>query len=190
MGETIAKQRTCAPFDKDMLRASLAELRPMTAMPPDQFLEQLKTILSQAGVALVFCPHFPKTKAHGATFFLTPQKAVLMVTLRYKWSDIFWFTLFHEIGHLLLHSPKEVILENAEKTKIEHEADIFARDALIPLPAWKRFLEQNRFNDQNIKQFAKDQNIAPGIIIGRLQYDKVIPQNFGNHLRTQYHFSG
>jgi HTH-type transcriptional regulator/antitoxin HigA len=83
-----------------------------------------------AGIVLVFSPHLPKTYLHGATFWLARNKAVLMLTIRGSWADIFWFNLFHEIGHLLLHGKQMVFLETDDREneldKAEQEADQFA----------------------------------------------------------------
>lgn len=188
VGETRARETECAPFDKARLENSLDELRALTRKDPDQFVGRLKKILADAGVALVTCPHFPKTKAHGATFFLTEEKAVLMVTLRCSWADIFWFSLFHEIGHILLHGKKEVILEGAEKNKKEEEADLFARNRLIAPESWKSFLNSSRFDHAGIERFAKQEGVASGIVVGRLQHEGYIEQSWLNELRPRYVF--
>ena len=189
VGETEARKAECAPFDADQLKSSIADLRTMTLKAPAQFAAPLKKTLAQAGVALVACPHFPKTKAHGATFFLTPEKAVLMVTLRYKWADIFWFSLFHEIGHILLHGTKAVILEDSESSQRESEADEFAKNCLIAPQQWRDFVSAHRFDNHSIIRFAKEVGIAPGIVVGRLQHEGLIEKFDCNDLRRRYEFS-
>jgi HTH-type transcriptional regulator/antitoxin HigA len=189
VGEVVARKADCAPFDADRLKASLDELRAMTLKEPDQFSRELKETLAQAGISLVPCPHFPKTKAHGATFFLNPDKAVLMVTLRYNWADIFWFSLFHELGHILLHGQKAVILEGSEKNQKEEEADVFARDALIAPKQWSAFIHRQAFGSRDISEFAKQAGVASGIVVGRLQHERYLEQSQGNELRTRYVFS-
>jgi len=189
VGETKARKADCSSFNASRLKESLSDLRAMTRKDPELFSAPLKNTLAQAGVALVACPHFPKTKAHGATFFLTPEKAVLMVTLRYKWSDIFWFSLFHEIGHILLHGTKAVILEGSENNNKEEEADAFARDCMIAPKLWDEFVGSRHFDHKSITGFAKKVGIAPGIVVGRMQHEKHLEQNQGNDLRTRYIFS-
>lgn len=190
VGETRAREAECAPFDKARLEGSLDELRVLTRKDPEQFSGLLTQILADAGVALVACPHFPKTKAHGATFFLTEEKAVLMVTLRCSWADIFWFSLFHEIGHLLLHGKKEVILEGSEKNKKETEADTFARNFLIAPELWKPFVSRGRFDHDGITRFAEQAGVSPGIVVGRLQHEEYLAQSWLNELRSRYVFGG
>lgn len=189
VGELGAQKAECAPFSDEILAAALDKLRPMTLRSPDSFQGELRQTLADAGVVLVFCPHFPKTAAHGATFFLTPEKAVVMLTLRYKWADIFWFTLFHEIGHLLLHDHKSVIIEDNGKTPREKEADAFARDVLIPPDAWHSFEVADRFTPDSIQRFARKVGIAPGIVVGRLQHESLLHQSVGNKMRDQYKFA-
>ena len=189
VGETEARKAECAPFDSTNLESALDDMRAMTRKDPAQFSVPLKKTLAQAGVALVACPHFPKTKAHGATFFLTPEKAVLMVTLRYRWADIFWFSLFHEIGHILLHGTKAVILEGSEKTLKEEEADQFAKNCLIAPEQWDAFVGAGRFDPQSIRGFAKEVGVASGIVVGRLQHEGHLEQHQGNELRKCYIFS-
>jgi HTH-type transcriptional regulator/antitoxin HigA len=108
----------------------------MTRQSPVQFQSVLQQILADSGVALVLCPHLRGTFSHGAIFWLGRDKAVVMMTLRYKWADIFWFTLFHELGHILLHNRQIVILEGEDgdqaSNQLEAEADRFAADTLIP----------------------------------------------------------
>jgi len=189
VGELKAREVECEPFDKQTLKSGLTELRGLTSQTPETFSQPLERALAKAGVVLVLCPHFPKTKAHGATFFQSKDKAVVMLSLRYKWADIFWFTLFHELGHLLLHSKKDVILEDNEKTAREEEADVFARDQLIPAEEWTAFTSQPRYTNKRVREFAADTGISAGIVVGRLQHEKRILPSAHNDLRKRYQFA-
>jgi len=140
-------------------------------------------------VVLIISPHFPKTKAHGATFWLGRDKAVLMITIRGKWADIFWFSLFHEIGHILLHKRQFVILEDDSTDQREKEADMFAENTLIPSDAYKQFVKRGRFYSGNIKSLAQAVGIHPGIVVGRLQHEKLLPQQYGKNFRERYEWT-
>jgi HTH-type transcriptional regulator / antitoxin HigA len=185
-GECQAQQQFCTPHDHRKLINSFSQLRQMTLLEPDDFQEALVSILSDNGIALVICPHFPKTRAHGATFWLNPQKAVLMITIRQKWADIFWFSLFHEIGHILLHGQKSVIIEDDAAGRLEKEADTFAANQLIPKEAFRKFLKKGRFYPDDIKAFASMVEIHPGIVVGRLQHEKILPHHWDNELRVRF----
>ncbi|MCK5328575.1 MAG: HigA family addiction module antidote protein [Candidatus Latescibacteria bacterium] len=190
IGELQAQKASCAPFKKDAFEHALPTLRRMTRQPPEAFETNLHKILAEVGVALVLCPHLPKTYAHGATFWLGPNKAVLMLTLRGAWADIFWFSLFHEIGHLLLHDRHAVFLEdddaNAPFQTKEEEADAFAAETLIPSDEYRKFVEAGVFYPADIQRFAKRLEIDPGIVVGRMQHEEHLKKSWHNNLRTRY----
>lgn len=184
LGERRARQIETAPFDEKKLRALLDDLRALTAKRPEEFGPELRGKLAACGIALVICPHFPKTKAHGATFRLGPAKAVLMITVRGSWADIFWFSLFHEVGHVLLHGS-QVIVENGHKDEKEQEADRFAGELLIARAEYSRFAGAGKFTETTVSSFAKKIGVHPGIVVGRLQHDGYIDHSWLNDLRVR-----
>jgi len=190
MGELLAQKIPCKPFDRARLEASLDEIRAMTIMRPEEFQEKLTKLFAGCGVALVIVPHFPGTKAHGATFWLGYDKAVLMLTIRGRWADIFWFSLFHELGHILLHNRRETFIESETASpdfeEQEREADAFAADQLIPPADYERFVKHGDFYPKSVARFARELGIDAGIVVGRLQHDDLLPPNWGNKLRTRY----
>ncbi len=110
----------------------------------------------------------------------------MLLTIRGKWADIFWFSLFHEIGHILLHSRQGVILENNGRHQIEKEADDFASNTLIPHDACTRFVSKGSFYKNDIADFANTIGISTGIVVGRLQHEKMIKPEWANDLRVRY----
>ena len=176
-------------FDSVKARAALQVLRHLTREEPAVFLPELKQVLADAGIAFVLLPHFPKTYTNGATYWLTPKKAVLMMTIRGSWADIFWFSLFHELGHILLHDKRHTFLEDGlddpDWKRQEEEADEFAQKTLIPPIPWRAFVRAGDFSATNIASFADEIDIASGIIVGRLQHDGMLPLNQHVH-RTRY----
>jgi len=190
LGEIRAREIDCAPFDKIRLKAALNEIRGMTLELPKNFFIQLTNLLADAGVALVLCPHLPKTYAHGATFQLGREKIVLMLSIRGKWADIFWFSIFHELGHILLHDRNTIFVEyeNGEPKmqKQEKEADEFAVNTLIPPKNWSVFIERKSFSHEDIRIFAHDVGVDAGIVVGRLQHEGFLQPAWKNNLRTLY----
>ena len=147
-------------------------------------------------MAVVIVPHFSGARANGATQWISQTKAMIQLSLRYKWEDIFWFSFFHEAGHLVLHRKKDVFVEppkphegldTADPTTVrrEREADRFAARALIP-PRYERRLRLLRLID--IPEFAEQLRIAPAIVIGRMQHDGLLAYNQGHDLRRQFEF--
>jgi len=190
IGELKAQKTESKPFKKDLLKEALPSIRDMIRQSPEQFEPRLRQILLEAGVVLILCPHLPKTYLHGATFWLGMQKAVLMLTIHGSWADIFWFSLFHEIGHLLLHGKQMVFLEGDnwehDLDKFEKEADKFAGDRLIPPAKYKSFIKKGNFYPEDITTFAHRLEVDPGIVVGRLQHDGYIDNSWHNGLRSKY----
>lgn len=185
-GELVAQGITCAPFSTSKFRAILMELRALTTESPHAFQKKLISLCSSAGVAVVFVPELPKTGVFGATRWIG-DKAVIQLSLRYKSNDHLWFTFFHEAGHILLHGKKAVFLEGGEcDEEKEKEANSFAENLLIPRHVYAGFVEEGQFTMKAISTLAAQANIAPGIVVGRLQHDGHIKYNFGNELKVFY----
>lgn len=189
MGNLTARQIDTKPFDRNRLKARLSKIRAMTTYDPKLFLPLLSTMLSDCGIALVTVPHLPKTYAHGATLWPTKNKAVIMLSLRGKDADKFWFSLFHEIGHIMLHDKNDSYIQYDTldiTNPREVEADQFASDTLIPESEYKNFVTQQDFSTRSVQSFAKKIAIMDGIVVGRLQHDgQVLFQNL-NGLKTKY----
>jgi len=127
--ELRASEAPAESFDRTKLRKSLSDIRILSTRAPSVFVPGLRQILAGCGVILVLLPPFPRTYARGATFWIKPDKAVLLVNMRGKWEDIFWFSFFHELGHILLHKKRMFIDErkvSREMAPLEKEADRFA----------------------------------------------------------------
>lgn len=187
-GVLEAQKVSTKPFNEQHLRDFLPEVRHLTTEKPAVFEPRLKQGLAACGVALVLLPHLPKTHAHGATRWLSPDKALVQLSLRGKWADIFWFTLFHEIGHILLHGRREVFIEWETRgdDRPEREADAFATDLLIQPDQFGHFIEScPRLSRTDVLALAQTLDISPGIIVGRLQHEGIIPYSNLNDLRMR-----
>ena len=137
-GEIEAQDVKTKLFDKQGLYDSIGKLRTLTKEDPKSFCKELIDTCSNYGVAVVFTPYFKNTYVNGATQWVTSKKAIIQLSLRGSFDDIFWFTFFHELGHILKHGKKDQFMEfendigyKDESTK-EMEADIFAINTLIP----------------------------------------------------------
>lgn len=178
----IADGISTAPIDIKKLSRSLQEIRKMTNQTPEQFCEPLKDLLASCGIALVFLPHLKGSFLHGATF-LNGNKIVLGLTARGDNADKFWFSLFHELAHITLgHIEKAGEITEQD----ERAADFWACDILIPQRDLDTFLLSNTPSRQSICTFANDIGVAPGIVVGRLQFEKKIRFSDFNDLKEHY----
>jgi HTH-type transcriptional regulator/antitoxin HigA len=185
-GELEAREIECAPYNADTFRHVLNQVRALTVESVSFFQEELVRLCASAGVAVVFVQELPRTGICGSTQWLTPAKALVQLSLRYKTDDQLWFTFFHEAGHILRHGKRQVFLEidQKDRERAEEEANVFAANTLIPPTQWQQFVESGSYRSKTgIKEFAQDIGIAPGIVVGRLQHEKLLPFDHCNELK-------
>jgi hypothetical protein len=117
---------------------------------------------------------------------------VIQLSLRHKTDDQFWFSFFHEAAHLLKRRRVDFI-DAAEsnvtnKAWDEDDADRTARDCLIPPEDYSNFVSLGIFTAESVSAFAKDQTIAPGIVVGRLQRERLLDRSHLNSLKKPIHW--
>ena len=156
--------------------------RSMTIKDPSIFQSELSKVLADCGIALVLLPHIRGSFLHGATF-IDGSKIVLGLTVRGRDADRFWFSFFHELGHVVLgHIGKPEGLSEED----EVEADKWARDNLIDAEAFNAFVNRGVFSVSSICEFSAAQGVAPGIVVGRMQSENIIKYNMFNSLKEKY----
>jgi HTH-type transcriptional regulator / antitoxin HigA len=187
-GEVEGLAQECSNWNSERFQTSLAQIRLLTRkkMPAD-FLPDLRKICAESGVALVVARAPSGCRASGATRFITATKALILLSFRHLTDDHFWFTFFHEAGHVLLHKQDELFIDelNAENTKEEEEANAFATRTLIP-DQFKVRLQALSLTPREILRFAKETQVSPGIVIGQLQNSGRIRHDRFNAFKQRY----
>ncbi|MBR0417795.1 MAG: helix-turn-helix domain-containing protein [Erysipelotrichaceae bacterium] len=177
-----AREIQTSPIDIQGLIASIPEIRKMTVMDPEEFCPKVKKTLENCGIALVFLPHLKGSFLQGATF-LDGNKIVVGLTVRGKDADKFWFSLFHELAHIVLgHIGKT----NGTTDQDENDANTWSEDTLIDPTEFETFIQRKDYSESNVLAFANEQKIAPGIVVGRMQRKGMIKYNELNNLKVQY----
>ena len=152
------------------------------AQHPENFFNQLQNICLEAGVKVVHTPSLPKAPICGSTRWLN-DTPLIQLTGRYKRNDSFWFTFFHEGGHIVTHGKKDIFLEldgYADKDLIkEKQADEFAVKWTLTDEQEAEILNNTPLSDRELRNFATKFNTHPAIIIGRLQHNNRIPYSEG-----------
>lgn len=180
--KVVARGIKTEPVNMKKLINSLDEIRNMTMMTPERFCPELKALLSKCGIALVFLPHLKGSFLHGATFY-DGNRIVLGLTARETDDNRFWSDLLHEMGHIALgHIGKPFGTSNTD----ELAADDWAKSRLIPDDSLKSFIQSRNYCEEAVRKFAKEMNIAPGIVVGRLQNQGSIPHSMLNDLKEHY----
>ena len=186
LGQLEASEIECAPYDKKRFTENLHLIRALTTKHPKEFVPEMRRLCAGAGVALALVPEIKGAPWSGAAEWLTPTKAMILVNLRGKSEDKFWFSFFHEAGHILHDSKKETFIDDGKSYRDKREeqcADEFAAELLIPAihnPAIKS--ARSAFE---IKGLAAKLGVCPGIVVGRHQYLTQKWSNF-NGLKNKF----
>lgn len=178
--EIEARELSCPEFDLKNFRQSVKGLALFSA--EEQNTRQIPQKLCEFGIRLVFVSHLPQTRVDGATFWLDKKSPVVALSLRMDRIDNFWFTLMHELAHLLESSRNNVSyidkdITDEPENEVEKKANQTARDVLIPAESFRDFVSRNKpyFSRKVVISFARELGIHPAIVVGRLQYEKLIP---------------
>ncbi len=188
-GERQARRWDMQPFDPDAFRDVLTQARQLAGQPGEVPLETVQQLFRGCGVGLEYVPALPKSRAAGATRWLSSTVPLIQLSLRGKTDDLYWFTLFHETAHVLKHGHSEVLaaLDDAEDQR-EIEANEWAANHLIPADDWQGFINRRAFSLGRIQEFAEEVGMAPGVVVGRLQKEGHLNKAAGNHLKRSVDF--
>ena len=173
----LARAVGSAKFQRKVFADGLADLRQLIASEHD--VRRVPKILSDVGVRLVVIEHLPKTRIDGAVIWLDDDTPAVALSLRYDRIDSFWFTLAHELSHIL-HGDRwsldeslvgEGAIPTTEKPEYEQRADREAADFLVSAQEIDDFITRVHplYSKKRIIKFANRIQVHPGIIVGQLQ---------------------
>ncbi|MBQ1850433.1 MAG: helix-turn-helix domain-containing protein [Lachnospiraceae bacterium] len=163
----------------------LPKLRAWTYEKPQAFLPQLQKLLASKGILLVFLPRIKGLDLHCATFAFGNRVVIAMTATKMKDGE-FWYRLLHEIGHVFLG---HVGLEEGTTPQDETDATIWARNTLLPRKEFDAYKDAGKFTEKTITEFSKEQGVAAGILVGRLQHDGLISGGSHNRFKREYNLT-
>ncbi len=193
LGERETEKLEPRTYDRSGFRVALREIRSLTVEPPAVFEPRVRALLRQAGVGFVLVPAIPRARVSGVARWLTPRYPLIQLSLYGKTNDRFWFTFFHEAAHILLHAAdkKSVWLDDLTSPPptdpSEEEANTWAADQLIPSRYASELVELD--SKASVKAFARRIGVHPGIVVGRLQHDRLLPFRQMNDLKVSFRLS-
>lgn len=185
-GEIQAAHLEVNKFDRTAFKEALKEIKKIMVNHPDNFFQRLAEKCAEVGVKVIHTPKLPNSKVHGATRWIgdTP---VIQLSNQFRRNDIFWFTFFHEAGHILKHGKKEVFLEGLDYSEEglvkEAEADALAISMTFSEKEEKEFLDlagPGGWTTQQVRDFAKNIGTHPAMIIGRMERKEIISRGQGH----------
>lgn len=181
-GELQAAELPTKPYVEKAFKGVLPRIRSIMATHPDDFFLKLQELCLDAGVKVVHTPCISKAPINGSTRWIN-DTPLIQLTGRYKRNDIFWFTFFHEAGHILLHGKKDIFLENIDYSDLdnlkEQEANDFAVKWTLSQEQYGEIVRRSVLTEADIVDYAHRFNTHPAIIIGRLHHEKRIHYNLG-----------
>lgn len=190
-GEIDGAAMDCKDWNSERFRSALPSIRALTRhKDPSMFIPELQRQCAECGIAVVIVKAPSGCRASGATRFLSANKALLMLSFRYLSDDHFWFTFFHEAGHLLLHGTKTLFLEGGDlcSGREEQEANDFASSVLVA-PEHQHAMQALPVDGRAVMRFAKQIGVSPGIVVGQLQHLGIFTQRQLNNLKTRYRWT-
>ena len=190
LAEKEAREMTCGEFNKEMIVDNVKYLKSLTLKEPTTMSRELSSFLSKCGVKLVILPYLPCSNISGVTKWISSENCVMVaVNDCGKDADKIWFSIFHELGHAIKNHKRHLTISLSKNNVIddeENEANAFARDSLLDKDSYEKFVGKKDFSIASIKQFAKNQNVAPFVVIGRLQKDEIIGWEKYQNYKTKY----
>lgn len=154
-------------YDAHKFEGAVEQVLKLTGMHND-FYKIIQNLFLEAGVVFKVMPNMKSSKINGATKKIG-NRVLLMVNDRGRYADTFWFTLFHEIGHILV-GDFGTSFEDDEGKK-EDAADAYARDKLIPAEEYRQFIMDGNYTIDSVMNFARKIGRDPGIVAGRMLRD-------------------
>jgi HTH-type transcriptional regulator / antitoxin HigA len=186
-GDILAAGLDAPEYAAKKLKAILPQLKSIMAVQPHDFFRQIQALCLSAGVKVVHTPCLPKAPIHGAARWIDGNATPLIqLSDRYKRNDVFWFSFFHELGHVLLHGKKDIFLEcvdyEGKDLEKEAEADAFAIEWTLSEEQEAIIMQEQALDREKILAYAQAFNTHPALIIGRLQKKGIIPYSDGRDL--------
>lgn len=186
IGEIEMQKLNLKPYDKTLFKQNLIKIKDLIRPHPEDFAFRLQEYCLDSGVGLIYTICIPNAPVSGVARWIGGNP-LIQLTDRYKTNDQFWFTFFHEVGHILLHGKKDMFIENLENNETnnekEKEANEFANKNLLPEDITNDLPEI--ITEREIRAIARSNKTHPAIVLGHLQHLQIVPFNFGNSLKLK-----
>ena len=158
---------------KGLRREDVREIASLSVEP--EVVRELPAVLRKFGIILIYVYALPGMKADGVAFHLPTGTPVIALSLRFPRLDYFWFTLLHELAHIVLHNdhlvaPVYFDVEAVEGTaKIERSANRLAKESIVSRKSWRNCAPRYDSSDEAVRSYAAEQGVHPSLVAGLLR---------------------
>jgi len=139
-------------------------------------INEVKYFLMSNGIYLYFIDYLPGTNIDGAVYITTHSTIAVGLTVRFERLDHIWFTLLHELAHIILHfqalsdSKNIISIENSQDI-IEVESNRLAKDTIISPEKYRICSPKRTRNSDDIIKYSKENNVHPALLAGIIRRD-------------------
>lgn len=188
-GEIKSEEIKSNDWNPELFESNLDKIKLLTRRKnPRDFIPELVSICAECGVVVAIVPTPKGCAASGATKFISEKKVLMLLSFRYLSDDHFWFTFFHEAGHIILHGNKLFIEGVQSEISVEEEeANLFSSEVLIP-HEMQSSLYALKGNKKRIINFAMAAGVSPGIVVGQMQHRGIIAYSYLNSYKRRYNW--
>ena len=186
--------RAVPQFDAQNVEQLISDLKSIMLNPEADLQKDLADVMARYGIKFSVVHNFRGAPVHGYISQNKDGEYQMALTIRGAFADIFWFSLFHEIGHIVNGDISKAsgfidALNNTDMAK-ENAADKFAGDALLEPQSYTHFVATEDYSIGAIRRYAASQRVAPFVVIGRLQKEKRIPYSWHSEYKVRYKWAG
>jgi HTH-type transcriptional regulator / antitoxin HigA len=191
LGERRARCMNLPTFDDRKFVAAVHHFRSLTREEPSEFEPILKSMCAEAGLALIFERPISKTCVFGSARWMDGERPIIQMSLRMKFNDHFWWTLFHECAHIILHRGKNFADDHKGQggDGVETEADKWAETLLYGEDGAKRIVASRPRSAAAVRNWAAKLELHPGLVVGMLQHYGVLPYTHLNLLKAKFEWA-
>ncbi|MBE6131097.1 MAG: ImmA/IrrE family metallo-endopeptidase [Erysipelotrichaceae bacterium] len=185
--DDFEKEQCNNNFDIEFLKSSIEDIKKIMFLEPNQIIQKLREIFLKCGISFYLMKNFTGAPVQGYIRKNTRDGLSLYMTIRGSYADIFWFSLFHEIGHIINGDVKNNFIDyNTMPDEIEKRANEYAANCLISKKSYVEFIKTSNFDLESIIELANKNNVKPYICIGRLMKENYIKWNQYSSYRERY----
>ncbi|SMC68159.1 ImmA/IrrE family metallo-endopeptidase [Moheibacter sediminis] len=169
-------------YNRERLKELIVKIKPYSQDVRDGLFTVCKALYN-IGVTVIFQNYLSTTQIRGATFVINNKPCVVITDFNKKYPTL-WFTLLHELHHILfdydlIETNSFHLTGDNDLFLIEEKADSFAREFFFSEDKF-HFIRRYVNNPYMVSKFAKENEIHESIVYSFFAWyqDKLYGKNY------------